>query len=106
VLFRSPSGGSAHITTSDPAVNVIRSVRDGTQVLHLLDYGYDGETDTITPAKDVVLSIPWKGAAPTCRLLAPDVDLEPTAEIVGDTLRVEVPQIDPYAALVLAETAS
>jgi len=101
-----PSGGSARITTSDPAVNVIRSSRNGQQILHLLDYGYDGETDTITPAKDVVLTIPWKGTAPTCRLLAPDVDLEPTAEIVGDTLRVEVPQIDPYAALVLAETTT
>jgi hypothetical protein len=101
-----PDHGSFRITTSDPVVNVIRTALDGRQILHLLDYAYDAEMDTIEPAKDVVVTIPWLAPTAVCRLIAPDGELDLDGEIADGRLRVEVPQIDPYAVLVLQEATS
>jgi hypothetical protein len=98
--------GSSRIRSSDPAVNVIRWARGETQVLHLLNYDYEDETDTVTPAKDVQLTIPWAGDRPMAQLLAPNGDLALDAEITDGFVQVEVPQVDPYAVLVLTPRSS
>jgi hypothetical protein len=95
---------SSWIESSDPAVNVIRSARDGRQILHLLNYAYDGATDTIAPAKNVRLSIPWGAAEATCTLLAPDDEQRLPGHMEDGRLVVEVPRIDPYAVLVVQGT--
>jgi hypothetical protein len=95
---------SSRIESSDPAVNVIRYAWGDRQVLHLLDYAYDGRTDTIRPATDVRLSIPWDGPSAACTLLAPDADQDLPSHVAEGRLVVEVPRIDPYAVLVVAGT--
>jgi len=93
--------GLSRIEISDPAINVVRYRRGDSQVLHLLDYAYEAATDTIAPASDVRLSIPWTDGAAQCSLLAPHSETNLTGRIDGDRLIVEVPRIDPYAVLVV-----
>ncbi len=97
---------SSWIESSVAAVNVIRREHDGRQILHLLNYAYDGETDTITPAKDVRLTLPWRGGDATCSMLTPTGELALPVTVQDDTLAVEVPEVDPYALLVLAPAAA
>ena len=61
---------ASRIESSDPTVDVVRWTLGDRQVLHLLDYGYDPETDTIRPATDVRLSVPWSSGEAAGRLLA------------------------------------
>lgn len=96
----------ARIEVSDPAVTAVRYVLDDTQIVHLLNYGYDPDTDTVRPALDVRVSIPWSGAPPTCTLsdLHGNVELERRCE--AGRLVTFVPAVDPYAVLVLRERAA
>ncbi|HSD49056.1 MAG TPA: hypothetical protein VLE71_04415 [Actinomycetota bacterium] len=96
---------ASRIESSDPTVNVVRWTVGDRQVLHVLDYGYDPETDTIRPATDVRLSVPWSAADTTGRLLALDGETEIATRVDGDRLLVDLPRIDPYAILVLEGSA-
>jgi hypothetical protein len=93
--------GASRIESSDPTVNVVRWALGDRQVLHLLDYGYDPETDTITPATDVRLSVPWSGGEVAGRLLALGGETQLATRVDDGRLIVDVPRIDPYAVLVL-----
>jgi len=95
----------SRIESSDPTVNAVRYAWDDRQVLHLLDYGYESETDTIRAATDVRLSVPWSGGAATCRLLALDGETELANHAEGDRLVIDVPRVDPYAVLVIGAVA-
>jgi len=92
---------SSRIESSDAAVSVTRYALGERLVLHLLNYGYDESVDTVTPARDVRLRIPWEGGAAGARLL--DLGGERALETKNEdgTLVVEVPEIDPYAVLVI-----
>ena len=85
----------------DAAVSVTRYALGERQVLHLLNYAYDESVDTVTPARDVRLRVPWQGGAAAARLL--DLGGERVLETKNEdgTLVVEVPEIDPYAVLVI-----
>jgi len=93
--------GGSRIESSDPTVNAVRWAWGDRQVIHLLDYGYDPETDTIRPATDVRLSVPWSGGEASGRLLALDGETDVATKVEGDRLIVNVPRIDPYGVLVL-----
>jgi hypothetical protein len=71
------------------------------QVVHLLSYRYDEATDTIGPVADLRLRIPWPRGDATCRLLAPGVDRPVEARASESALEVTVPELDPYAVLVI-----
>ncbi|MFB3739330.1 MAG: hypothetical protein ACE14W_10260 [Candidatus Velamenicoccus archaeovorus] len=92
---------ASRIESSDPTVGVVRWAWGDRQVLHLLDYGYDPATDTIRPATDVRLSVPWSGGGATGRLLALGGESDLATRTEDDRLVVDVPRIDPYAVLVL-----
>jgi hypothetical protein len=92
---------SSRIESSDPAVNVIRRARDEQQILHLLNYAYDGATDTVAPATDVQITVPWDAAGARCTLLAPEQEQELAGRIEDGQLLVTVPRVDPYAVLIL-----
>jgi hypothetical protein len=92
---------ASRIESSDPTVNAVRYAWGDRQVVHLLDYGYDPETDTIRPATEVRLSIPWTGGEATCRLMALGGETELASRAEDGRLSVELPRIDPYAVLVL-----
>lgn len=92
---------ASRIESSDPTVNVVRYAWGDRQVLHLLDYGYAPETDTIRPATDVRLSVPWSGGEATGTLFALDGETELATQVEGDRLVVTVPKVDPYAVMVL-----
>jgi hypothetical protein len=96
----------SRIESSDPTVNAVRYTVGDRQVLHLLDYGYDPGTDTIRPATDVRLSIPWAGGDAGCRLLALDGETELAGRAEDGRLVVDVPRVDPYAVLVLEEATT
>ncbi len=92
---------ASRVESSDPTVNAVRWAWGDRQIVHLLDYGYDPETDTIRPATDVRISVPWSGGEATGRLLALGGEAELATRVEGDRLVVHVPRIDPYAVLVL-----
>jgi hypothetical protein len=93
---------SAVIESSDPPVVVTRYELGERLVLHLLNYRYDEASDTVTPARDVRLRIPWNGAPATAALIDLDGEREVMAKSEGDTLVVEIPQLAIYAVLVIA----
>jgi hypothetical protein len=97
---------ASRIESSDPTVNAVRYSWGDRQVIHLLDYGYDPETDTIRPATDVRLSIPWSNGKATCRLIALDGETELACHVERGRLVVDVPRIDPYAVLVVGEAGA
>ncbi|HEU4356804.1 MAG TPA: hypothetical protein VFT27_14540 [Actinomycetota bacterium] len=91
----------SRIETSDPTVNAIRYAWGDKLVVHLLDYGYDPETDTIRPATDVRVSVPWSGGEANARLLSLEGEADVPSRVEGDRLVIDVPKVDPYAVLVL-----
>jgi hypothetical protein len=99
------SDGS-RIESSDASVNAVRYAWGDRQVVHLLDYGYDAETDTIRPATDVRISVPWSGGDARCRLLALEGEVDLATHVEGDRLVIHVPKVDPYAVLVLEGRAT
>jgi hypothetical protein len=91
---------SAMVDRSEPGIGVVRSIQDGRQVFHLLNYRYDEATDTVSPVKDLEVRIPWStpDASCTLRSLAGEVPL--TSRVEDGTLFVVVPSVNPYAVLV------
>jgi hypothetical protein len=97
---------SARLEVSDPAVVVTRYAAGPRQVFHLLDYGYDEETDTVTPIRHLRHRIPWSDGEASCTLIDLGGERQVTARVEDGALVVDVPQLDPYAVLVAApETA-
>lgn len=92
---------SARIEASVPGVGVTRYRVGDRQVVHLLDYRYDEATDTVDPVRDLRLRIPWPGSDAACTLLAPGLDRPVNGRVAGATLEVEVPELDPYAVLLI-----
>jgi hypothetical protein len=97
---------SARIESSDPSVVVTRYELGARQVLHLLNYRYDEAGDTVTPARDLRLRIPWDGAAATARLLDLEGEHEVAAKSENGTLVVEIPELAIYGVLVIDRDAA
>lgn len=91
----------SRIEVSDPAVLAVRYALPDAHVVHLLNHAYQPDTDTVRPARDVRVSIPWSGPPPTCTLsdLHGDVELEPQSR--DGRVETLVPAVDPYAVLVV-----
>jgi hypothetical protein len=96
---------ASRIETSDPAVAAVRYAVDGSLVIHLLDYAYDPGTDTVRPARDVRVSIPWTGRSPVCTLSSLHGDVRIEARSEPGRVVVSVPTVDPYAILIVREDA-
>jgi hypothetical protein len=92
---------AARITASDPAVGVTRFVEGDRQVFHVLNYRYDEATDAVAAIDRVRLRIPWSAGDASCALFMPGAERQLTARIEGDELIVDVPDLDPYALLVV-----
>ena len=92
---------SSRIESSDHSVNAIRYALGEQQVVHLLNYAYDSTTDSIEPARDVRISIPWQHDQATCTLLAISGEERVTSRVESDQLIVDVPELDPYGVLVV-----
>jgi len=80
---------------------VTRYALDGRQVLHLLNDRYDEPTDTLSPARDVRVRIPWDGGPAAAALLDLDGEREVTAKNENGTLVVEIPELAVYGVLVV-----
>jgi hypothetical protein len=89
------------IVASDPAVRVTRYVTGERQVVHLLDHRYDEDTDVVDPIRDLHLRLPWRAGDASCTLLTPGGERRLAVDVVSDELIVEVPELDPYALLVV-----
>jgi hypothetical protein len=92
---------TARIEASVPGVGVTRYRIGDRQIVHLLDYRYDPATDAVAPATELRLRIPWQGGDAACTLLTLGVEQPLDGRIVGATLEVEIPELDPYAVLVI-----
>jgi hypothetical protein len=92
---------SSRIETSETGVGVVRYNDDGRQIVHLLDYRYDEATDSVDPATELRLRIPWNGGAATCTLhdLRGEHRLDSAPE--DGALVVDVPELNPYGVLVV-----
>jgi hypothetical protein len=95
----------ARIESSDAAVRVTRFAAGDRQVFHLLDLGYEQATDAITPIRDLRLRIPWSSGAVSCTVVTLDGEGPLDARVLGGELHVEVPEVDPYAVLVVTPEA-
>jgi hypothetical protein len=92
---------SALVGCSERGVGVVRSIQEDRQVFHLLSYRYDEATDSVDPATDFTLRIPWDGPVTDCTLRSLAGERSLASSVENGTLLVEVPRIDPYAVLVV-----
>jgi hypothetical protein len=97
---------SARVGVSDPGVVATRYELGDRQVLHLLDYRYDEASDTVTPARDLRLRIPWEEGPATATLIDLDGDREVMAKSEDGTLVVEIPELAIYGVLVIAQDST
>lgn len=95
------SAGS-RILLSDPAVNAVRYVRGGQQVVHLVNYGYEPERDEVAPGLHLEVGIPGadRGGV-SCRLFDLDGEHEASFRQDAGRLVVEIPRLDVYGLLVI-----
>jgi hypothetical protein len=98
--FRAPP--SSRIECSDPAVSVTRYALGDRQVLHPLNYGYEEATDTVTPIQDLRLRVPWQGGDASCTMVDLAGERRLPVKNEDGVLVVNVPELDPYALLVVA----
>ncbi len=89
------------IVASDPAAVVTRYRVGERQVLHLLDYRYNEATDAITPIADLELRMPWPTRDASCWMVTLDGRRDLVAHVEDAELIVEVPELDPYAVLIV-----
>ena len=89
------------IVASDPAAVVTRYRVGVQQVLHLLNYRYDETTDGITPIADLELRMPWSTRDASCSMLTLGGRRDLVAHVDDAELIIEVPELDPYAVLVV-----
>lgn len=92
---------SSRIEASDPAAGVVRYGLGRRQVLHLLDYRYNETTDAVAPIRDLRLRVPWQHGEARCTLLAPGLEQTLVAHVEDGALVVDVPELDPYAVVVV-----
>jgi hypothetical protein len=92
---------SAMIESSDPAVVVTRYELGDRQILHLLNYRYDGPSDTVSPARDLRLRIPWEEGPAGATLIELDGERELMAKSEDGTLVVDLPELAVYGVLVI-----
>jgi hypothetical protein len=93
---------SARVGVSDPGVVATRYELGDRQVLHMLNYRYDEASDTVTPARDLRLRIPWEGSPATATLVDLDGERDVMAKSEDGTLIVEIPELAIYGVLVIA----
>jgi hypothetical protein len=101
ILAHVPALPAARIEASAPEVGVSRYGLGERQVIHLLSYRYEAATDTVGSVADLRLRIPWPDGDATCTLLAPGVERPVECHAAGSALEVSVPELDPYAVLVI-----
>ena len=97
---------SAVIESSNPAVVVTRYRLGDRIVLHVLNLGYDQGSDTVTPARDERLRIPWEGASASAALLDLSGEHEMTVKNEDGALVLEIPELTMYGVLVIAPDAA
>ena len=93
---------SSRIECSDPAVSVTRYALGDLQVLHLLDYRYEEATDSVTPIRDLRLRVPWQGGHASCTMVDLAGERRLPVKNEDGVLVVDMPELDPYAVLVIA----
>jgi hypothetical protein len=96
---------TSRIRTRPASVRAIRYGLGDRQVVHLLNYDYAAETDTVTTARDVEVRIPWGGGVASCTEIRPEGTRQLASHVDGTDLVVEVPEIDLYALVVIGGDA-
>jgi hypothetical protein len=95
----------SRIRTAPASVRTVRYVRGDSQVLHLLNYDYVPDSDTVTPAKDVLIRVPWGGGVDSCTEIRPEGTRQLVWRLDGDHLVIEVPEIELYSLVVVGKDA-
>jgi hypothetical protein len=101
ILAHVPALPSAKIGASAPGVGVTRYSLGDRQVVHLISYRYDQATDAIGSIADLRLRIPWSRDDAACTLLTPEYERRLDCHAAGSALEVTVPELDPYAVLLI-----
>jgi hypothetical protein len=92
----------SRIRSSDPAVVATRYARGNMLLLHLLNYNYDVETDTIRTVRDLQLTVPWPAGRPvTASLLTPAGERRVDCAMGPRAAVLHVGDFDLYGLLVL-----
>lgn len=89
------------IATLDPSVRVTHTRVGPRHVLHLLTLDYDEASDAVGPVRDLEVDVPWAWDPPAVTLLTPGAERQLDARVDEGRLRIGVPDLDPYALLVL-----
>ena len=88
--------------TSNPLVNVIRTVRGEEQILHLINYNYEPETDSVTPAEGLTVRVPWdRPEAPEVRCLSLGGEQQRPCRLEEGELVFEIARLELYGLAVL-----
>jgi hypothetical protein len=92
----------ARISASDPKIAVVRYVKDGRTICHVLNYDYQEADDTIAPKRHVEISLSWHGErVGSVRWLSLEGEQELPARVEGSRLKFTIPLVDPYGLVVI-----
>ncbi len=102
-LALAPFADLPRIAASAPTVSAIRYRCGNETVVHLLNYAYDAENDTVLPAEALEVAIPWPtDEEPHATLLTKDGASPVGCRVVDGRCVVAVDRLELYALLVLA----
>jgi hypothetical protein len=96
-----PLADVPRIAVSAPRVVPTRYRRGDQMVIHLLNYDYDEVSDSVRPAVQLEVSLPWREGAPAARLLDVNGVRPVAARVEEGALVARIDRLDLYGLLVL-----
>jgi hypothetical protein len=90
------------IRTSNALVNVIRYTKGDETILHFLNYDYHASDDSVRPAENLAVRVPWEGdQAPRVRWVTLEGEQSLPASCVDRILSFKIPRLGLYGFAVL-----
>jgi hypothetical protein len=91
------------IYTSDSLVNTIRTFQGEDQILHLINYHYHLDLDSVSPVQNLIVHLPWEGSrVPELRWITLEGEIRLACRREGGELSFEIPKLDLYGLAILS----
>lgn len=91
------------IRTSHPLVNVSRYHNGSGTILHFINYDYDESSDSVAPARELKVQLPWSGKTqPQLRWISLDGEEQLECQRMNGELFFTVPRLDLCGLAVLS----
>ncbi|MDH2444096.1 hypothetical protein QDR37_09075 [Amnibacterium sp. CER49] len=101
ILAAVPPLDGARIVSSLSTVRVVRRDSGREVALHLVNYDYREDDDSIAAARDFTIELDWEGASAAASLRTLDGAIEPRTAVSQGRLTISVDVLEAYALIVL-----